>query len=429
MRFRGSRARIVYTYGLSQGVVFAASAARITVLISAVGAAGYGLVTAVGAVAPWLLLPSISVTNIARTRYSELQGHQDREAALLTGLVVGTRRFGLTVGVLGVLLAMLVPWHSVLDTHDVSTTQVRLALALTGILAGTSVPGAAYLGLLQARGRVAVTSTFPAIAAVVSLAGTAVSRALHLPFTSYVLASTFAACGPYWIAHVTFRRANEVDRASIISTLSSEPLSPGRVFYMTGASAPPLLSTGLDPLVLASASNPAAAAGYSLATRLGLLITLVPAALYPTIWSEIAALRGAGQASALLAALRANLLTVGGLTGIMAGLYLLVAPTATRLLSREQIAFSWPLALAVVAAALISTAQTLVLPLVHGRSAAPFVAAAVYALVLPNLALSYLLASALGAPGPLAASVAVGAMLLAWCGWLIRRRPHFLVRT
>ncbi len=57
MRFRGSRARIVYTYGLSQGVVFAASAARITVLISAVGAAGYGLVTAVGAVAPWLLLP------------------------------------------------------------------------------------------------------------------------------------------------------------------------------------------------------------------------------------------------------------------------------------------------------------------------------------------------------------------------------------
>jgi len=62
-----------------------------------------------------------------------------------------------------------------------------------------------------------------------------------------------------------------------------------------------------------------------------------------------------------------------------------------------------------------------------GRKTAPWTAGLVYGLVIPNVALSYVLAKQVGPAGPILASIVATTLFLCACWWLVKRDPSRLV--
>jgi O-antigen/teichoic acid export membrane protein len=170
-------------------------------------------------------------------------------------------------------------------------------------------------------------------------------------------------------------------------------------------------------------------AAYGLASRLALLVTIVPSALYPHFWAEYARLRAAGAREALLAHLRRDIIVVAGLTVVLGALYTGIGPIVGTILGRHAVSQPRSLYAAFAVFGVLAALQTVLLPVLGGRRSAWLIATLVYAFTLPNVALSYVLSLRVGAVGPVLASIFFSVLLLSIAWVRIRRRPELLVVT
>ena len=317
--------RVVSSYAISQGVVFVTSLARIPLVISAIGSNGYGVAVAITSLQAWIVIVILSVTHLTQVSVSEDLGRGDFTGALRSVGEMRRRARQLFLAILftGVVLSAALPWSTLLHAEEV-TDPLTLTVAICASLwlLASAAPGAVYLGILNAERKVALTQSFPAIAALLSLAATAVGWALHLGLFAFVMAPAIAACVPFWIAHILGRRTlrkfesqqdTQVIQPNVGGNRSARQRRPRDALVMMGVAAPPLFSTGLDPIVLSISRGPAAVASYGLASRLGLLVVMLPAALGPLYWSNFARLRAAGDIPRIRTLYRKELLlTVAG---------------------------------------------------------------------------------------------------------------------
>jgi O-antigen/teichoic acid export membrane protein len=430
--YRGQKGPTVINFGLAQATVFATSLARIPLIVTALGASGYGLVLAIGSILPWPILIATSFTSTARLRTAEAIGMNDSHRA--DGLVVRLTQQASSTGVLilliGVLLAFTIPWPALLQsTQMASNNEVRLGVVIVAIFAGSACIGAVHQGYLQANNRVALTAAFSGIAAILSLLVTIAAYLLNLPLPAFIVASSIAMCAPFWLSTafvprhlrgVRFRRATPTGEV--------KGLPVKEFIVMSGVSAPPILVSGFDAIILSAASGPGAVATYGIATRLAVLVTLVPAALYPVFWADFARQRASFPVDAMRKTVMRGLMPMLVITAIAASLFVFIGPQAAKFLTTGQVQSHPGLFIAIGAAALLATCQTVLLPALAGHHrAARLLAIIVYGSILPNVALSYLLARDLGAIGPVLSTILFSSLLVSTSVALIVKRPEMLV--
>jgi len=242
---------------------------RIPLIVSSLGASGYGLLLAITAFNPWLLLLIAGLTNLTRVGVAEALGAPVLAAAWdrLETLRVRAYIVAGLVLIVSVAMAGLVPWGTLLlrSGGTATTWDIRIGVGLAGALAATASPGAVYLGLLHATGKVALTSLLPGVAALVSLAATAGAASASAPLVTFVVLMAVASCAPFWIGHVVSLRYRRTLRAAVARravSLGNGWMGAKELAVMTGAAAPPLFSTGWDPVVLGAAADPSAVAVY-----------------------------------------------------------------------------------------------------------------------------------------------------------------------
>ena len=431
--------RVVGSYAISQGVVFLTSLARIPLVISAIGSQGYGIAVAITSLQAWIVIITLSVAHLTQVSVSEDLGRGDFTGVLRSVAEMRRRakQLSLAIVLVGIVLSAALPWSRLLHAEKVSSSlTLTMAICASLWLLATAAPGAAYLGILNAERKVALTQSFPAIAAVLSLAATAVGWAMHLGLFAFVLAPAIAACVPFWIAHILGRRtlraiASRQDNGEIHpdprGNRTARQLRARDLLVMMGVAAPPLFSTGLDPIVLSISKGPSAVAAYGLASRLGLLVVMLPAALGPLYWSDFARLRAAGDIPRIRALYRKELLlTIAG-TAVLGVIFVVAGPRAAIILSAHKVARPMTLYLSVAVLGLLAAVQAVTLPLLSATRTAPKIAVLVFGLIIPNEALSYVLSKAVGAAGPILASIAATLVLLASCFWIYKANPQCLI--
>ena len=164
-------------------------------------------------------------------------------------------------------------------------------------------------------------------------------------------------------------------------------------------------------------------AAYGLASRIGLLVTLLPSALYPVYWANSSRLRSQGDIQRIRNEFPQLLLVVAGTT-VLGAVFVAAGPRIGAVLSAGKVARPTLLYWSVTLLGILTAAQTLTLPLLGSRRTAPKVAPLVFGLVIPNEALSYGLSKVVGAAGPILASIAASLILLGACFFLLRRDPQ-----
>jgi O-antigen/teichoic acid export membrane protein len=436
---RHTHLRVFISYAITQGVVFATSLARIPLIVAAVGSNGYGVAVAISSIQGWVVIIILSVTHLTQVSVSEDLGRKDPlgVSQTIAELRRKARMLMLGLAVAGVVLAFALPWAQLLHAQRISSElTIKLAICASMFLLASCAPGSVYLGVLNAQKKVALTQSFPALGAVASLAVTAVGWAMHLGIDAFVVAPAVAACIPFWVGPILGRKAlrsltasHNVDTTQPPPTRSSgaRGLRPRDFLILTGVAAPPLFSTGLDPIVLSVSRGPGAVAAYGLATRLGLLIVMLPAALYPLYWTTFSRLRAEGDIRGVFALYRKELLLLVTGTSALGILYIGAAPFVAHLLSDGKVGRPMLLYLSLAVLGLLSAVQSVTLPLLAGTRTAPKTALLVFGLIIPNEALSYALSRAVGAAGPILASIVATLVLLGICGLMIRRDPRCVV--
>jgi O-antigen/teichoic acid export membrane protein len=436
---RHTHFRVISSFAVSQGIVFVTSLARIPLVVAAIGSDGYGVAVAVTSLQAWVVLVIISVMHLTQVSVAEDLGRGDFAGALQTVAKMRqrARQLVLVLGATGIVLAVALPWPELLHAKDVSSAlALRAAICAAVWLLASGAPGAVYLGVMNAERRVALTQSFPGIGAVLGLAVTAVGWAMHLGLFAFVMAPAIAACAPFWLSHVMGRKSlREIaaqrdaqgGESSFTRSPNARPLRPRDLLIMSGAGAPPLYSTGLDPIILSISTGPAAVAAYGLASRLGLLVTMLPSALYPLYWANFSRLRAAGDIPRIWEAYRRELLLVVAGTALLGILLVAVGPTAAHVLSDGKIDAPILLYSSVAVLGILAAVQTVTLPLLGGSRTAPKVAGLVFGLIIPNEALSYVLSRTLGASGPILASIAASLVLLGMCFFLLRQDPTCII--
>lgn len=437
LRFaRDPKVKILVSFAIGQVLVLGTSLARIPLLIHSLGAAGYGLLLAVTALAPWMLLVIGGVNTAACRDIAEALGGSGEQSAWATLEHFRHRAYRVSawIAVISILAAVVVPWNSLLVSKHglrLATYEVPLGIAVSGVMVALSAPGSVYQGLLQADRRVAITAILPGAAAILSLMITAAAVVFSAPFVVFVLATVAAACAPFWFAHI-LGLSHRARMRRLVDTSVTAPSRAGNtkdLVIMTGAAAPPLFSIGWDPLVLGAAVGPQAVAAYGLASRLAGLVTIVPSALYPHFWAEYARLRAAGEREALRAHLRRDIVVVVGLTAVLGVLYTGIGPIVATILGTHAVDQPRSLYAAFAVMGVLAALQTVLLPVLAGRRSAWLMATLVYAFTLPNVALSYVLSLRVGAVGPVLASIFFSVLLLSIAWVRIHRRPELLVDT
>jgi len=433
---RHTHIKVFGSYAFSQGVVFVTSVGRIPLVVAAVGSSGYGVAVAITSIQVWITLIIGSVTHLTQVSISEDLGRQDMVGVTQTIAEMRHKAYRLmfVLTLAGLVLALALPWSQLLHSNGVSSAlTIRLAIAATMFIVASGSPGAVYLGVLNAERKVALTQSFPAIGAVTSLAVTAVGWALHLGIAAFVIAPAVAASIPFWVAWILGRRAfrsvavvsvEDADARMPTRSSKARALRPRDFLILTGVAAPPLFSTGLDPLVLSVSRGPGAVAVYGLATRLSLLVLMLPAALYPLYWTTFSRLRAERDLRGIFALYRKELILLISGTSALGVLYIAVGPFVADILSDGKVGRPLVLYVSLAVLGLLAAIQSVTLPLLAGTRTAPKTALLVFGLIIPNEALSYVLARAVGPTGPILASIVATLVLLGLCGLMIMRNPR-----
>jgi hypothetical protein len=426
--------KVFGSYAFTQGVVFVTSVARIPLVVAAVGSSGYGVAVAITSIQAWVILIIGSVTHLTQVSISEDLGRQDMVGVSQTIAEMRHKAYRLMFILIlaGLVLALALPWSQLLHSNGISSTlTIKLTIFATMVIVASASPGAVYLGVLNAEKRVALTQSFPAIGAVTSLAVTAVGWAMHLGIAAFVIAPAVAASIPFWVGWILGRRAFRSvavveDADARVPTRSSKAraLRPRDFLILTGVAAPPLFSTGLDPLVLSVSRGPGAVAVYGLATRLSLLVLMLPSALYPLYWTTFSRLRAERDLRGIFALYRKELILLISGTSALGVLYIAIGPSVADILSDGKVGSPLVLYVSLAVLGLLAAVQSVTLPLLAGTRTAPKTALLVFGLIIPNEALSYVLARAVGPTGPILASIVATLVLLGICGLMIVRNPR-----
>jgi hypothetical protein len=399
---------------LSSAAAGVGSVIRIPLTIAAIGVAGYGALSTICALFGWVWFIAAGARNAggAVAVSADLE-HADATAVARTVARETFRHSALVVGLLA-LLALVLPWHTLVDPdHTMTRTALEVALFASIAIGLASVPGAALLGVYTTRGRfrdqnVAVVVGV-CITTALACAGFALGAGPAL-FTMIWVAALAVPALPTAIWILKARRQPGHPTTTDIGSISRSGLwiAAGQQF-----------ASGFDLVIISVILGSKEAAAYGLVSRLAQLTLTAALGAVPVLTRSAGRARATALPSARKVARSLTLLVAGmQCAGLL--VFVVLGGWACRLLSGGLI--SPPTALLMTAAGW-GVVETVRLTLMSASATAPGLRhwrRSNLRFAVPNLALSVILTRYVGVSGPMLGSlIAVGAMVTL-AGWSLR---------
>jgi O-antigen/teichoic acid export membrane protein len=404
---------------VAQGSNALGALARIPILVLALSPTGYGTYSLVQAVVAWLLVLGVGLRYSMRTMGAEaLHSSSGDDGAVLDAHVLEARRLmAQLVGpcLLGIAVLSLV-WPKVASPTG-STAEAVLILTCTVLICLTTLPGNVRTGLLESRDQLGLVNLLGAATGVAGLALTFVLWKLHAPYALFAVAGVAAAAAPAWCAGAVpqARRSPMADG----SLLRQRARGNARRFLVGALSL--MLAAGLAPFVIGALLSAQDVATFTIAARLTVVVTLLPASLTPWLWNRQARLRAVPRVDDHLRSLDRVLWTSLGCGALLAVGFAVVGPVAGHLLGATDVVAPRGLYGAFALYGLVHFAQAPLSASLTGPRGARFMNMTTTCASVAALILAFPLTKVFGVSGPVwALAACYGVMVTVW--WFAIRR-------
>jgi O-antigen/teichoic acid export membrane protein len=251
----------------------------------------FGLVATVTSLYIVVSYASLGLGGVLMTRLAQSRARDDHEAMrqATTDALTALGAIGLVLGGLGALSVFVLPWTSWLGTHTVPESEVKLSVALFFIFSGISIVTIAGSSVLVAMQRLATDQIWTAVGGLVSLALAVVAAVLDLPPWGYIVALTAgpgltAAGRATWAIAIEYPYLRPKGLSRFDRRLGEFAKSSGYLGLINIAAA---ISLSLDAVVVAAVKGSAAAAVFSVASRMFLLLGTIVGLVGRQVWSAL----------------------------------------------------------------------------------------------------------------------------------------------
>jgi O-antigen/teichoic acid export membrane protein len=258
---------------------------------------------------------------------------------------------------------------------------------------------------------------------------------LHAPYALFAIAGVAAAAAPAWCADLvpgarprpSATPATEVSRGA--GTHGRGGLRPvvranARTFLFGSLAL--LLAGGLAPFLIGALLTTKDVASYTIAARLTVVVTLLPAALTPWLWNRQARLRASERTGRHLESLRTVLLASLGCGLVLALAFAIVGPQLGHLLGAADVPAPRALYLAFACHGLVQFAQAPLSASLTGPRGARFMNISTACASVAAVALAAPLTLAVGVSGPVWALAGCYTVMVGVWWVSIKRRDGYL---
>lgn len=410
---RRPAARAVASFGLAQGIGALSGIVRIPLAVGTLGAHDFGRLSLFTAAFLWLsVLP-----NGARQTSRILTAEHDSDGPdenRISGSIRVADRWSHRIAVSGFAALIVL---ALVFRAETSFAETLATAALVLIMFGSQLPGSAALGVWEGRGKVVQTNLLVGAFALVSLALSALAYERTTSLPAWCIIFALPVVGPAWAAHVTsrFRRSPQ------------ESYRPGEILLARSSRilATQQLQNGLDPYIIAFAISATAAGQYNVASRLSIVLLLIPTALQPVLVKQFSERRADRSGRDLRARQRRLSVFMVGATSVLAVPFVVLSDQLSALMGAGVLDVPGSLFLAVALQCIVFAWQVPVLAALSGRDGTDLVSRTLPFVVAANLSLSALLVTQ-GVWGPTVASVVVAVGYHAWLHRKLSRSPGLL---
>jgi O-antigen/teichoic acid export membrane protein len=233
----------------------------------------------------------LGLGGVLMTRLAAAHGKDDRPAMrqVTTDAFTALGMIGAGLGALGALSVFVLPWPNWLGTHHVPDSEVKLSVALFFVFSGISVVTIVGSSVFVAMQRLATDQIWTAVGGVVSLVLAIIAAVLDLPPWGYVVALTagpgFTAAGrATWALVVEYPYMRPRGLSRFDRRLLEFAKSSGYLGLINIAAA---ISLSLDAVVVAAVKGASAAAVFSVASRMFLLLGTVVGLVGRQVWAAL----------------------------------------------------------------------------------------------------------------------------------------------
>jgi O-antigen/teichoic acid export membrane protein len=421
--------RIVKTglaQGLARGVGFLATLVVFPIVLDAIGKAEFGVWLTLAGVVTILSVFDFGVSNGSVSHLAAAYGSGDHERAgeIVSSVLVILTALGAVVSVVGSAFAILIHWHSLVDSSVVSEADLRWSVIITVIAAGLSFPLSLGARVQLAMQEGFLAAPWIALAAVFEVIGAIIVRELSpslvwftASFMGALVAGALGNCLAVFVFGPSFLRPRlGALRWNLVRRLTRT----GGGFFLLAIAATVAYET--DALVLTLVIGPRAAADYGVGYRLFFLVPLVSALFLGPLWPAYAEAHARGDdawvRSTFFKSLRISLLfSIGGAIGIA-----LLQSTIIRAWLGHSIVLPTSLVVALSSLLVVYACSGPVAMLLNGVGRIKFQVVTALMMSLLNIGLSVFLASSIGLAGPALGTVIAQSLVILIPSYLLITR-------
>ena len=262
-----------------QVLVTFAGFVTIPIIVTALGSSSFGILVVVVSLAPWLFLVDGALQTATRLLVGE--SRTDHRNTANAALLHSTSRLAVKIAVINLAVLALglvvMPLVSLFGADGVATRQeLALAVLCFAIPVIASGPGGVYLGALEGVGRTVVAVVISGIGPLIALPATIIVVWAGGGLIELCAVQGLSVAAPRYCAWAYWRLRPSVDEPKTDGE-EAPRLRFALVFQMVVLGAAIYVQSGLDPVIVSSQLDAAAAGSFGLASRLvnGALIPLV----------------------------------------------------------------------------------------------------------------------------------------------------------
>lgn len=385
----------------------------------------YGVLATITGFVALLGFADLGVGSALTQRLAAAKGREDDEDArgvLSTALAVGACA-SVLVAILGVTLALVLPWRDILGADDVAQDDIRAAMICTALVTGLSVIGSLGQRVLYGvlRGRTA--NQWLVVGTVAGALALVLAAVMNAPLYAFVLAGTgvpalLSLLCTYWavthspeLPRPAWRSLNRAEFRALTTT--------GAWFFVIALFS--AIGYQTDALIVAGLLGASAAGVFSVANR---VFGLVLQGLYPALlqlWPALSDAYSRGDLAWMRSRLRWAIALAGIFSLVSGGLLIVVGRPLISLWLTDELVPSLALlvSLACWTAYSLASAPVMLLLNATGRVRAHALMAA--AVGIANLPLSIVLTQQMGIVGPVIGSLVANICFAGIPGLIIAR--------
>jgi O-antigen/teichoic acid export membrane protein len=376
----------------------------------ALSTAEYGVLATLTGFVALLGFADLGIGSALTSRLAEAMGHDDMAAPkrLVSTAMVGAAVAALIVFVAGTVLAVFLPWQSILGAASISPGTLRACVLCLAACTALGITGSLGQRILYGLQRGSAANHW-LVAATVSSAGTSILVSfLGGPLWTYVLATVGAPAlvstmCTWWVVVATRSPDLRPSRSLVARNGLVEMAGTSGWFFAIAVAAAASYQT--DSLVVAAILGASSAGVYSVALR---VFGLLSQAIYPALlqlWPAFGEALARGDTAWIRKRFRWSMILASTTSGLVGVVLVLVAPRLVSLWLTEELTPSRSLLVAMAVWTVYSLGTAPIFFLLYAAGKVRSAAIMGVSVAVANVPLSILFTQHLGIAGPILGSL------------------------